>query len=239
MNDRPAASTPRPAAVLFILITVLLDMLSFGIIIPVLPKLVEEFLSGDTAKAAMIYGLMGTACIATGFLFFVEKRKRQHAKQGSQGARVVDALAVTTVTGMLIATLGILIANRLLPETLPAGMPGRGNLERYAFWFMWLLAMTHAFWRTAPVAHGGLSPAWREQCWAIAMMAVTAVLLNWITTGDHLLRTLRAAYWPVAGLDLAMLVTAAIALFSARTLKQRDSALARAAEVTREEIARA
>ena len=61
MNDRPTASTPRPAAALFILITVLLDMLSFGIIIPVLPKLVEEFLSGDTAQAAMIYGLMGTA----------------------------------------------------------------------------------------------------------------------------------------------------------------------------------
>ena len=46
---------------LFILITVLLDMLSFGIIIPVLPKLVEEFLGGDTAHAAVIYGLMGTA----------------------------------------------------------------------------------------------------------------------------------------------------------------------------------
>ena len=61
MNDRPTASTPRRAAALFILITVLLDMLSFGIIIPVLPKLVEEFLSGDTAQAAMIYGLMGTA----------------------------------------------------------------------------------------------------------------------------------------------------------------------------------
>src|SRR4029079_6378879 len=61
MSDRPTASTPRRAAVLFILITVLLDMLSFGIIIPVLPKLVEEFLSGDTAQAAVIYGLMGTA----------------------------------------------------------------------------------------------------------------------------------------------------------------------------------
>jgi len=36
-------------------------MLSFGIIIPVLPKLVEEFLSGDTAQAAVLYGLMGTA----------------------------------------------------------------------------------------------------------------------------------------------------------------------------------
>src|SRR4029078_2239506 len=61
MSDRPTASTPRRAAVLFILITVLLDMLSFGIIIPVLPKLVEELLSGATAPAALNYGLMGTA----------------------------------------------------------------------------------------------------------------------------------------------------------------------------------
>lgn len=61
MSDTSSVSTPRPAAALFILITVLLDMLSFGIIIPVLPKLVEEFFSGDTAHAAMIYGLMGTA----------------------------------------------------------------------------------------------------------------------------------------------------------------------------------
>ena len=61
MIDTAAVTAPRRAAVLFILITVLLDMLSFGIIIPVLPKLVEEFLAGDTAQAAVIYGLMGTA----------------------------------------------------------------------------------------------------------------------------------------------------------------------------------
>ncbi len=52
---------PRRAAVFFILVTVMLDVLSFGIIIPVLPKLVEQFMSGDTARAAEIYGLMGMA----------------------------------------------------------------------------------------------------------------------------------------------------------------------------------
>jgi MFS transporter, DHA1 family, tetracycline resistance protein len=61
MSDTSTVPPPPRAAILFILITVLLDMLSFGIVIPVLPKLVEEFLSGDTAKAAVIYGLMGTA----------------------------------------------------------------------------------------------------------------------------------------------------------------------------------
>ncbi len=63
MTIAPASTSthPRQAAILFILITVTLDVLSFGIIIPVLPKLVEDFMSGDTAQAASIYGLMGTA----------------------------------------------------------------------------------------------------------------------------------------------------------------------------------
>jgi DHA1 family tetracycline resistance protein-like MFS transporter len=37
-----------------------LDMLALGIIVPVLPKLVVHFLSGDTARGAEIYGLFGT-----------------------------------------------------------------------------------------------------------------------------------------------------------------------------------
>lgn len=165
-------------------------------------------------------GLAGAVCIATGFVFFVEKRKRQHARQGSQGARVVDALAVTTVTGMVLATLGILVANRLLPEHLPA----RGDWERYVFWGTWMLALLHAGWRSAPVAQGLSNPAWREQCWAIAALAVSAVLLNWVTTGDHLLHTLTEGYWPVAGMDLFLLAGATVATLAARTLSRRAMA---------------
>lgn len=162
-------------------------------------------------------GLAGAVCIATGFVFFVEKRKRQHAQQGSQGARVVDALAVTTVTGMVLAALGILVTNRLLPEDLPA----RGDWERYAFWGTWAVALLHAGWRSAPVARGLANPAWREQCWAIMALALAAVSLNWITTGDHLLRTLTAGYWPVAGVDLFLLSGAAVAVLAARKLRRR------------------
>ena len=166
-------------------------------------------------------GLLGCVCIATGFLFFVEKRKKQHARDGSQGARIVDALAVTTVTGMLIATLAILIGNRLLPDTVPAGWPGKGTLEQSVFWAAWAGALIHALWRSAPVAEGRVNPAWREQCWAIAVLAPLAVVLNWITTGDHLLSTLGQAYWPVAGIDLFILATGAIAVYAARRLGQR------------------
>lgn len=178
-------------------------------------------------------GLAGATCIATGFIFFVEKRKRQHAQQGRQGARIVDALAVTTVTGMVLATLGILIANRLLPEALPA----RGDWERYAFWGTWALALVHAGWRSAPVARGLVNPAWREQCWAIALFALAAVLLNGMTTGDHLLRTLAQGYWPVAGVDLSLLATAVIAVMAARKVGQRMRATA--AHAPREEAVHA
>lgn len=185
-------------------------------------------------------GLSGCACIATGFVFFVEKRKRQHAKQERGGARWVDAFAVTTVTGMLVATLAMLIGNRLLPDDLPA----RGDWEKYIFCGAWLLAFAHAILRTAPVAEARMAPAWAEQCWAVAVMAVAAVLLNWVTTGDHLLRTLGQGYWPVAGADLFMLASAAVAVMAARKLGRRTGvtsapAAPRAASAGVEESARA
>ncbi|MFN6996545.1 MAG: PepSY-associated TM helix domain-containing protein [Aquincola tertiaricarbonis] len=162
-------------------------------------------------------GLAGCACIATGFIFFVEKRKKQHAAKGQAGSRVVDALAVTTVTGMLIATATMLVANRLLPEALPM----RGVWEERIFWAAWLLAFCHAWWRTAPVLQARVAPAWAEQCWAVAVLAVAAVLLNALTTGDHLLKTLADGYWPVAGVDLVLLGAAALALVAARRVRQR------------------
>lgn len=60
---------PRRAAFAFVFITVLLDMFAIGIVIPVLPKLVEDFMGGDTARAAAMYGLFGTAWALMQFLF--------------------------------------------------------------------------------------------------------------------------------------------------------------------------
>jgi len=166
-------------------------------------------------------GLLGCVCIATGFIFFVEKRKRKHAQSSSQGSRVVDALAVTTVTGMVIATIGMLVLNRLLP----AHLVGKGDWEQLAFWGLWVLAMLHAFVRSAPVAQAKLNPAWREQCWGIAALALAAVVLNWLSTGDHLFKTMvNEPYWAVAGVDLSLLVSAGIAVWAARKLAQREQA---------------
>jgi DHA1 family tetracycline resistance protein-like MFS transporter len=66
MTD-PIVVPVRRAAVVFILITVLLDMLALGMIIPVLPKLIETFRGGDTARAATTIAVFGTAWAAIQF----------------------------------------------------------------------------------------------------------------------------------------------------------------------------
>ena len=57
-----APTKARPAALVFIFITLVLDMLALGMIVPVLPRLVQDFVHGDTARAAYIVGVFGTVC---------------------------------------------------------------------------------------------------------------------------------------------------------------------------------
>ena len=52
MSATTTTAPPRRAALAFIFVTVVLDMLALGMIIPVLPRLIEDFLGGDTARAA-------------------------------------------------------------------------------------------------------------------------------------------------------------------------------------------
>ncbi|MGH6931793.1 MAG: TCR/Tet family MFS transporter [Dongiaceae bacterium] len=69
MTIAQRSGEPRRAALAFIFITVMLDMLALGMIIPVLPRLVMDFVGGDTASASKIYGLFGTAWALMQFLF--------------------------------------------------------------------------------------------------------------------------------------------------------------------------
>ena len=62
-------SPARPAAVRFVLITVALDMLALGVVIPVLPDLFKSFLGGDTVSAAHYYGIAGVLWASMQFLF--------------------------------------------------------------------------------------------------------------------------------------------------------------------------
>lgn len=63
------STAPRTATVVFIFITVVLDVLALGVVIPVLPKLIEQFMGGDTARAAEINGGFSTAWALMQFVF--------------------------------------------------------------------------------------------------------------------------------------------------------------------------
>ncbi len=178
-------------------------------------------------------GLSGCVMIATGFLFWLEARRAQHAKQGLAGVRVVEALTVGSVTGIVIATLAFFVVNRLLPLGASFAGEDRAALEMWAFYLAWLATFGHAAWRRADPATQSARRAWHEQCAAIAVLAVVAVLLNGLTTGDHLFTTLAQGYWPVAGMDLLLLSGAGLALWSSRRLG-RPPASAKAAAGARQ-----
>jgi DHA1 family tetracycline resistance protein-like MFS transporter len=65
----PPSVQADTAAFAFILVTVMLDLLALGIMIPVLPKLVIQLEGGDIGRAAAITGVFGFVWNAMQFLF--------------------------------------------------------------------------------------------------------------------------------------------------------------------------
>ena len=143
-------------------------------------------------------GLLGCALIMTGFLFWLQTRRKRHAAEGRHGVRVVQGLATGATTGIVIATASFMVINRLLPLNATLFGYERYELEIWTFHLVWIAAFAHAWIRPRF--------AWVEQCQAIGALSIAAVLLNWLTTGDHLARSLAHAHlWPVAGVDLMLL----------------------------------
>ncbi|WP_151639226.1 PepSY-associated TM helix domain-containing protein [Noviherbaspirillum aerium] len=164
-------------------------------------------------------GMAGCVMIATGFLFWQGSRRARHAQQGLAGAPLVQGLTIGSVTGIIIATFAFFAVNRLLPANAEFAGAGRAAFEMSAFYLVWCGTFAHAWLRPAR--------AWCEQALAIAALAVLAVSLNWLSTGDHLLKTLAAGSAGVAGMDLMLLTAAALAALAARRLGRRHAVPAR------------
>jgi MFS transporter, DHA1 family, tetracycline resistance protein len=67
--DAVAPKGMRRATLGFIFVTALMDILAIGVIVPVLPKLVEQFTHGDAGHAADYVGLFGTVWALMQFIF--------------------------------------------------------------------------------------------------------------------------------------------------------------------------
>jgi uncharacterized iron-regulated membrane protein len=155
-----------------------------------------------------VLGLTGCVLIATGSLFWMESRRKLHAGGTSASIHLVEGLTIGAVAGIVLATVAFMVANRVLP----LNVENRASTEVWAFFLVWAATFVHAWLRRAR--------AWIEQSWAIAAGGLAAVLLNWITTGDHLFRTISEANWPVAGVDCILLAGSAVATWTALALGQ-------------------
>ncbi|MDY0021204.1 TCR/Tet family MFS transporter [Arenimonas caeni] len=115
--DAPAAGTMRVrrAALVFIFVTVLVDVMAFGLIIPVLPHLLKKVTGGEIADATLWHGLFATGFMAMQFI----AQPVQGALSDRFGRRPVilvsnAGLAIDFLIMALAETLPLLFIARLL-----------------------------------------------------------------------------------------------------------------------------
>jgi uncharacterized iron-regulated membrane protein len=156
-----------------------------------------------------IGGLGGCVMIATGMLFWLRSRQSRLA-QTSPGYRVVEAMTIGGVSGIILASAAFLLANRLLPADAGLAGLGRAELEARVFWMVWLASFLHAAILR--------ERAWGQQCGAIALAGVAAVVLNATTTPHNIPAALTSGHWAVAIMDMVLLAGAALAAWAAMRL---------------------
>jgi len=138
--------------------------------------------------------------VATGLLLWVAKRTQQ-LKQRQPGAslRLVNALNMASMTGLIGAMAFYFAANRLLPVELAQ----RESWEIRVFFISWLLSLAHALWR--PNRRG-----WIEQLAGITVLWLSLPLLDMATTGSHVFSAIAWQHGALAGFDLACLLLGAL-----------------------------
>lgn len=105
----------RQAGMLFILITLFIDILGIGIIIPVLPKLVEHFVGGGESDAARTYGLI-VALYALMQFFFAPVLGALSDRYGRRTVLLISlfGLGVDYLIQTFAPSLGWLVLGRLI-----------------------------------------------------------------------------------------------------------------------------
>jgi uncharacterized iron-regulated membrane protein len=156
-----------------------------------------------------IAGLSGCILIATGFVYWISNRTDEKGHRELLNVRLVEALSIGSITGCIAATASLFVVNRLI--AMSDANFDRSELEIKVFFCVWLFTFVHAVIRK--------SSAWLDQCWLIAALCLSAVLLNWFTTAFPFTLTSKV-FWPVTGVDLVLILSTFIAIKCALRLKQ-------------------
>ena len=115
---------PRRAAVAFIFVTIALDMLAMGMIAPVLPRLITQFMGGNEPRSAEILGIFGTVWAVMQF-FFSPMLGSLSDRFGRRPVILLSnfGLGLDYLVMALAPTLGWLFAGRLISGVTSASIP--------------------------------------------------------------------------------------------------------------------
>lgn len=161
-----------------------------------------------------VLGLLGSGMIAAGTILFWVKRRQGVQNEFGRATpvvyRVIEALNIAAITGLLVACIGFFWANRLLPMALT----DRAGWEITAFFGIWLLTLLHA--AVLPAAK-----VWAQQCWLFALLCLFLPLLNWLTTGEYLVRYAADGRIAAFAVEFAVVICGVLALWLSRYLQRR------------------
>lgn len=228
-------STPRrQAALLFIFITIVLDVLALGIVIPVLPHLIARFYDGNLVSAAHVYGVFGTAFAVMQFLF----SPIQGALSDRFGRRPVILLSnlglgLDYILMALAQTLPLLFIGRLISGICAASIstanayiaditPAHKRAQSYG-----LVGAAFGLGFVAGPALGGylasIDP--RLPFWVAAGLSLTNALYGWLILPESLPTDRRKAFsWrranPLASIQLLVSRPGLLGLASSVFLSQ-------------------
>ena len=198
-----SAAAPSRAAFVFIFITVLLDMLALGIIIPVLPRLVVDFLAGDASRSAEILGIFGTAWALMQFLFsptlgaLSDRFGRRPLILASNIGLGLDYVLMALAPSLWWLFAGRVISG-MMAASIPAGFAYVADVtpaEQRAARFGMLGVAFGAGFVLGP-AIGGLTGAIdpRLPFWIAAGLSLANALYGWLILPESLPRGSRMAF---------------------------------------------
>ncbi|WP_233235896.1 PepSY domain-containing protein [Bordetella sp. LUAb4] len=155
-------------------------------------------------------GIAGTLMVATGLVLWVVKRLPERRKAGATpfSHRLVEVLNVGAIGGLTVAIGSYFWINHLLP----AALKDRALWEIRGFFCVWLLCVLHPLLRTH-------RRAWMEQLSLAAVLLFLLPVLNAVTGGLPLWRSLTQGQWSIAGFELSAMAVAVLLAFAVRKLR--------------------
>jgi uncharacterized iron-regulated membrane protein len=157
-----------------------------------------------------LLGIAGAFLFYSGNLLWIESRRRRRQSEQPTAHRLMAGLTVGVCIGSCLGISGLFLANKLLPE----GLPARAEWELRVYYLLFVGSVVWALLRPPPRA-------------AVELLTVTAVLTaviapsNWLITGDLPWTAALQGNWSVAAIDLTALAGAVAFALLARATRRR------------------